>query len=106
MERECANRRGVKSLYLKAVHVGPILLSCTEGSSIYDLSLKVQTIIPMPFLTLKKYLFYLVEHCFISYNGEKKIYLIEDSGWDLLSAINAQIKLPNTDINKLMIMIE
>jgi hypothetical protein len=32
--------------------------------------------------------------------------LIEDSGWDLLSAINAQIKLPNTDINKLMIMIE
>lgn len=36
---------------------------------------------------LKKYLFYLIDYDFISYSGQKQVYLIKDKGLELLYRI-------------------
>jgi hypothetical protein len=36
---------------------------------------------------LKKYLFYLSDYDFISYSGQKQVYLIKDKGLQMLSRI-------------------
>ena len=41
---------------------------------------------------LKKYLFYLIDYDFISYSGQKQVYLIKDKGLELLSRIMMENK--------------
>ena len=81
----CNNPR--RSPRLKAAIIEPILLLCIKGISIYELSFEIQRILPLPYNTLKKYLFYLVSYELVSYDGQRKIFLTEDGGLDLLHKI-------------------
>lgn len=56
------NNYNIKSLKLQEVIVEPILLSFINGVIIYELSLEIQTILPMPYRVLKKYLYYLMNY--------------------------------------------
>ena len=57
-----SNNNNIKSPKLQAAIGEPILLSCINGVSIYELSLEIQTILPTPLRVLKKYLFYLINY--------------------------------------------
>ena len=54
-----------------------ILLLCTGETTFDDL---MQLMIPSSPPILKKYLFYLIYYDFISYSGQKQVYLIKDKG--------------------------
>lgn len=64
--------KNIKPVYLKAIIVEAILISCIRGVSLDELLLQIQMIIPLPFTVLKKYLCYLIDLDFISYNGKIK----------------------------------
>lgn len=61
-----------------------ILESCVNQATI----LRLMSIAKgLSYYTLKKYLFYLIDYDFISYQGEKRVYAIKYEGWKLLSMI-------------------
>jgi hypothetical protein len=78
------NYNNIKSLKLKVVIVESILLSYIVTGSILELLFKIWTVLPLSYGVLKKYLFYLVDYNFISYNGQKQVYITEERALDLL----------------------
>ena len=54
----------------------------------------------------KKYLVYLADYELISYNGQRKTYVIEDNGLDLLNWISKEKKRLMTDSEDITITIE
>lgn len=66
-----------------------LLLLCTMETTFDDL---MQLMIPSSPAILKKYLFYLIDYDFISYSGQKQVYLIKDRGLELLSRIMMENK--------------
>lgn len=105
MNRECINKND-NSVYLKVSITEPILLACINGSLFSEIDLSVQRVIPTCELVLREYIFYLVSNSFISYNGIRKIYLIEPAGLDLLEIIYEQAKRRIIDYVDLTIKIE
>jgi hypothetical protein len=87
------NYNNIKSLKLKVVIVESILLSCIVTGSILELLFKIQTVLPLSYEVLKKYLFYLVDFNFISYNGQKQVYITEERELDLLYMIKKEKKM-------------
>jgi len=69
------NNNRKKSPKLQPVIVEPILLYCINATSIYELSLEIQRILPLSYSALKKYLFYLINYELISYDGQKHLLL-------------------------------
>jgi len=65
------------------------LLLCTMETTFDDL---MQLMIPSSPAILKKYLFYLIDYDFISYSGQKQVYLIKDRGLELLFRIMMENK--------------
>ncbi|MEJ7642793.1 MAG: hypothetical protein WKF36_11475 [Candidatus Nitrosocosmicus sp.] len=97
----------LKSPKLKAVIVEQVLLSCIKGISIGDLLFEMQRTLPLlSHKTLKKYLFYLINYELVSYNGQRKSYLTEDGGFDLLQMINKEKKMAMVDSEDIVITIE
>lgn len=66
-----------------------ILLLRLKEYSVSDLLFEIKRKLPLTsYNTLKKYLIYLADYELISYNGQRKVYLIECNGLDLLYWIN------------------
>ncbi|MGN6821383.1 MAG: hypothetical protein ACTHJ7_01180 [Candidatus Nitrosocosmicus sp.] len=66
-----------------------ILLLRLKEYSVSDLLFEIKRKLPLTsYSTLKKYLIYLADYELISYNGQRKVYLIECNGLDLLYWIN------------------
>lgn len=66
-----------------------ILLLRLREYSVSDLLFEIKRKLPLTsYNTLKKYLIYLADYELISYNGQRKVYLIECNGLDLLYWIN------------------
>lgn len=105
MSRECINENA-NPVYLKTAITEPILLACINGSSFSEIYLSLQRVIPTSELVLRKYIFYLANNSFISYNGIRKIYLIERDGLDLLEIIYIQTERRIVDYADLTIKIE
>jgi hypothetical protein len=84
----CNNNK--RSPRLKAGVIEPILSVCMKGVSIYELSFEIQRLFPLPYITLKKYLFYLISYELVSYIGKNGIFVTEDWGLDLLYKINQE----------------
>lgn len=105
MSRECINKN-IDPVYLKVAITEPILLACINGSSFSEIYLSLQRMIPTSELILKKYIYYLVNNSFISYDGIRKIYLIEASGLDLLEIMYVQAERRIIDYVDLTIKIE
>jgi hypothetical protein len=79
-----------KSPKLKGEIVENILLLLRlKEHSVSDLLFEIKRKLPLTsYNTLKKYLIYLADYELISYNGQRKVYLIECNGLDLLYWIN------------------
>jgi hypothetical protein len=66
-----------------------ILLLRMKEYSVSDLLFEIKRKLPLTsYNTLKEYLIYLADYELISYNGQRKVYLIECNGLDLLYWIN------------------
>ena len=91
---------------LKASVVEPILISCINEISIYELEIIIQKILPLSKGSIKRYLFYLIEYGLISYNGQKQIVSIEDEGFNLLDMIVEEKRQQGTTIDDIMISFE
>lgn len=97
----------LRSPKLKAAILEHVLLSCINGISIGELLLEMQRTLPLlSHKTLKKYLFYLINYELVSYNGQRKSYLTEDGGLDLLQMINKEKKTAMVDSEDIVITIE
>jgi hypothetical protein len=97
----------LKSPKLKAAILEHVLLSCISGISIGELLFEMQRTLPLlSHKTLKKYLFYLINYELVSYNGQRKLYLTEDGGLDLLQMINKEKKMAMVDSEDIVITIE
>ena len=84
--------RDNKSPELQTAIVEPILIICVYGSSVSEISCKIQTMLSLSYTTIKNYLFYLMEYEVISYDGQKKIFTILDEGRNLLDKIDKKEK--------------
>jgi hypothetical protein len=100
------HNKNTTSPKLKASVVEPILISCINEISIYELVDTVQKILPLSKGSIKRYLFYLIDYGFILYNGQKQIVSIEDEGFDLLDAIVEEKRQEGTDIDDIIITFE
>ncbi len=100
------NIKKIKSPQLQSVIVEPILICCMNGASICELSMGIQRTTPLPYDTLKKYLFFLINYELLSYNGQTKVYLTEDRGFDLLDTINKEKKTSMVNSEDIVITIE
>jgi predicted transcriptional regulator len=100
------NNNNIRSPELKASIIEPILLHCINGVSICELSCEIQRLLPLPYNTLKKYLFYLVSYELISYNGQRQVYVTEDGGLDLLHKINREKRDTMVNNEDIIITIE
>jgi hypothetical protein len=96
----------MKSPKLKAMIVESILIYCVNGASISELVLEMQRIMPLPYDSLKKYLFYLISYEILSYDGQRQVYVIEDGGYDLLDTINREKRKTMVNSEDIMITIE
>lgn len=87
-----------RSPILRGNVVERLLLSCTSGCSLEEILSKLDS--QSTFVT-KIYLFILIEHAILSYNGKKRCYEIEKEGFNLLKYIyfeKARRKVDSTDI--------
>ncbi|HKU83444.1 MAG TPA: hypothetical protein VJP58_05325 [Candidatus Nitrosocosmicus sp.] len=74
-------------LVMQAVIFQPILLVCLKGSSIQNIYLNIQRLLPISNELIKKYLFYLIEYGLISYNGNDHSFFSSNAGINLLFKI-------------------
>jgi len=100
------NNNNMKSPTLQDFIVEPILLSCINGASICDLLFELQRILSYPYKAIKKYLFYLINYELLSYDGQRKIYVTEEGGFDLLDVISKEKKMAKVNSVDIVITIE
>ncbi|MDQ4073952.1 MAG: hypothetical protein M3162_06565 [Thermoproteota archaeon] len=100
------NCNSFKSPKLKAVIVEPILISRMKGISISELLFEIQSTLPLSKKTLKRYLFYLINYELVSYNGQRKAYLTEEGGVDLLQIIIKEKKTKKIASEDIVITLE
>jgi hypothetical protein len=91
--------------YLKACITESILLSCLNESLFSDIDTRLQAVMPSSELILRDYLQYLVNNSFLSYHRIKKVYMIEQSGLDLLHMIYTRRNRSTQDYADLLIKI-
>lgn len=95
-----------KSPNLHAAVVESILLSCTERYGFDELVTKIQKVLPLSRFSVKKYLFFLIDHELISYRGGEQIYCILEDGKELLNIIIEKKNQNQGTINGFVISIE
>jgi predicted transcriptional regulator len=100
------NSKSIKSPKLQGEIVESILIYCINGISICELSYEIQKVIPLPYKTLKKYLFYLINYELLSYDGQDQIYTTEDGGLDLLDRIGEEKRMTMTNTKDIVITLE
>ena len=96
----------IKSQELEAIIVERILAMCVKGASFNELKDAIQRIASFSRSILKKYLFYLIEYGIISYQGQNQVYVIMWEGLNLLSIINIEKRIRQSDIEDIVICLE
>ena len=91
----------VKSPQLQAAIVEPILKLCIDGITMDELKIKTDKMLPLMYTIAKKYLFYLIEYEFILYDGQKRIFIIKDEGYNLLHLFENEKSQLTTNINNM-----
>ena len=97
---------GINPIYLKVAITESILLACIKGSSFSEIELNIPRVISTSKVVIREYLYHLVNNSFISYNRVRKVYLIEEKGWDLLYRIYSQRESSISDYTDLIIKVE
>ncbi|MGN6630505.1 MAG: hypothetical protein ACTHKJ_11655 [Candidatus Nitrosocosmicus sp.] len=88
---------------LRADIIESILTSCFKGESIECLLYNEKNLDSSNKNIVKKYLFFLIEFELLSYNGQKKIFIIEKRGYDLLNIIEEEKRNGNTETHNILI---
>ena len=70
-----------------------ILIWCIDKISIYELSSKIQTKFTLSYALLKKYLFYLIDFQYVSYDGQRHVYITEKRRMEMLFVIKIKNRL-------------
>lgn len=96
----------IKSQELEAIIVERILAMCVKGASFNELKDATQRVASFSRYILKKYLFYLIEYGIISYQGQNQVYVIMWEGLNLLSIINIEKRIRQSDIEDIVICLE
>lgn len=92
-----------RSPKLQANVVEALLISCIRGCSLNEMMIKMDD----PSISIIKiYLFYLIDYCIISYDGENQLYTTEAEGFELLCHIYKEKIVANVDSKDIMIFIE
>jgi len=91
---------------LQAFIVEPILNACIDDASMNDIARRAGLIGSSKIPILKYYLFYLIEYGFISYNGQKNVFSIEEEGWKMLHIINKKKKGDSIGSKDIVIILE
>ena len=84
------DKASLNPLQLTGKNVLEYILSLCAREATFDDLMQLR-ILSSPAI-LKKYLFYLIDYDFISYSGQKQVYLIKDKGLELLSRIMMENK--------------
>lgn len=85
------NSNIIKSPKLQGAIVENILLLlCKKELAIDDLSSEIQRKMQLSHKHLKKYMVHLIDYELVTYNGQRKVFLIEDEGFELLDWINRE----------------
>ena len=79
------DKASLNPLQLTGKNVLEYILSVCAREATFDDLMQLR-ILSSPAI-LKKYLFYLIDYDFISYSGQKQVYLIKDKGLELLYRI-------------------
>lgn len=79
-------------------NIDKLIRNFTDSSSGHISSLTMHTI--------KKYLYYLIEYDLIFYDGTNQVFIIKNSGINLLAIIITSIKKYSLDIKKMLIGFE
>ena len=104
---EDAKNHQLHSPDLYAVLVEQILQTCISESSFNELECILEEM--KPFLStnsLKKHLFYLIEHYFITYHGNNRVFVLTGAGLGLLYLIKKERKTSKGSIYDIMINLE
>src|SRR5215216_7953872 len=96
----------VKSQELGAIIVEQILGVCVNKARFNELKDATQRVASLSRYSLKKYLFYLIEYGIISYQGQNQVYVITWEGLNLLSIINIEKRIRQSDIGDIVICLE
>jgi predicted transcriptional regulator len=96
----------IKSQELEAIIVEQILAICINGARFNELKDATQRVASFSRYILKKYLFYLIEYGIISYQGQNQVYVITWEGLNLLSIINIEKRIRQSDIGDIVICLE
>ncbi|MGN6613853.1 MAG: hypothetical protein ACTHKC_02310 [Candidatus Nitrosocosmicus sp.] len=88
---------------LRADIIESILTLCFKGESIECLLYNEKNLASFNKNIVKKYLFFLIEFDLLSYNGQKKIFIIEKRGYDLLNIIEEEKRNGNTETHNILI---
>ncbi|MDQ6723535.1 MAG: hypothetical protein M3Z01_04635 [Thermoproteota archaeon] len=70
--------KNIESPELQSIIVEPILLSCIHGASFKELFQVLQRISLSPYDNLKEYLFHMINYELIVYDGQSKMYTLEE----------------------------
>jgi predicted transcriptional regulator len=100
------HNKDIKPPDLEASIVEPILTICIDGSSIFEISWKIQTMIRLSHTTIKRYLFYLIDYEVITYEGHKQTFKTTYEGHNLLGLIDKEKRQGNMDIHNITITFE
>jgi predicted transcriptional regulator len=95
----------IKSQELEAIIVEEILALCFNGARFNELVDATQRV-AFSGRVLKIYLFYLIEYGIISYQGKKQVYVITWEGLNLLSMIDIEKRIRQSDIEDVVICLE
>ena len=90
-----------QSPYLEAVFVEPILEVCNAQANFREIVYILRSIL-LPSLSdysLKKYLFYLIDHDLIIYHGKEQIFVLTEGGVNLLYMIKREKKIWKSSID-------
>jgi predicted transcriptional regulator len=101
-----SHNKDIKSPELKASIVEPLLTICIKGLSIFEISWKIQTMMVLPYIIIKRYIFYLIDYEVMRYDGQKQIFTTTYEGHNLLDMIDKEKKQENNDINDIIITFE
>jgi predicted transcriptional regulator len=101
-----SHNKNIKPPDLEASIVEPLLTICIDGSSIFEISWKIQTIIRLSYTTIKRYLFYLIDYEIITYEGQKQTFKTTNEGHTLLDLIDNEKRQENMDIRDITIVFE
>ena len=93
-------------LVMQAVIFQPILLMCLKGSPLHAIYLNIQRILPISDGLIKKYLFYLIEYGFVSYNGNNQTFFSSDSGLNLLLKIERKKLIEKITTSEILLYLE